>query len=358
MAPTTRSTKHPKWLSAADAFAPEKIRGKTWDRMRKDLNYEALAGPDDLPYEEEIPGVGRTFPRVYGAGVPDAATWARSFGSTAEAVDVLIALAERAQKEEKLGRRGVTDLLIVGISAFDYAGHNWGFSSQEALDIFLRVDAAILRLMKSIETDLGRNVLWALTSDHGTSPVPEAVRKLGIAAERVPLAEIKGRIDEALAKVSRGKGKPPELLHIDPPFVFLTKGESRVSRTALRRAAAEALATHPSFVEALAVEDAHRMTEPYRELFSRSLFSGREPDLIVRQRPFDLIDRAGRATGSSHGSPYTYDSHVPILMAGPGVTHIEDRSPFEIIRLVPTLAALLGMPPPPAALAPPLPVMR
>src|SRR5262249_24351337 len=96
--------------------------------------------------------------------------------------------------------------------------------------------------------------------------------------------------------------------------------------------------------------------EPYATVMRRSTYPGREPDVMMLQRPNDLILPSGES-GSDHSSPYTYDQHVPILIMGPGVRRAEDRNPYLMTRLAPTISALIAIPPPAAAYDEPLPLV-
>ena len=142
---------------------------------------------------------------------------------------------------------------------------------------------------------------------------------------------------------------------IDPPFVVLSKGEAKVDRLKLQRTAAAVLHAHPDIAEAYATKDLHQMKEPFRVMYERVVYPGREADVMIRNHPNDWIDPGGWTTGTGHGSPYNYDTHVPIIFAGPRVQSGHSQKAYSITRIAPTIAALLKMVPPAGALDAPLP---
>jgi bisphosphoglycerate-independent phosphoglycerate mutase (AlkP superfamily) len=49
----------------------------------------------------------------------------------------------------------------------------------------------------------------------------------------------------------------------------------------------------------------------------------------------------GSRQGTSHGSGYSYDTHVPILFYGNGIQKGKSSEPYYIRDIAPTLATLL-----------------
>lgn len=341
--------------SAADAF------GKTWNRLRNDLDYDAIAGKDDLPYEENVPGFGRTFPHVLGKGTdgPTSLLWRKRFPAAPHAMRALERMVIATLDNEKVGRQKNVDYLAIGISNLDYAGHHWGTSSHEVLDTLMRIDAMIGRIIDAIEKRVGEGrVLWVLTADHGATPTVEDSIRLGLNAGRVNPNEIKAAADGALAKRKKGM----RLLEIDTPRLFLSPYDDPAERTAAARDVAKALAKLPYIEEAYASADLKDWPAPYGPLFRRSYFPGRDGDVYYRIRPNWYPadwNAAGEIemSGTGHGSPYVYDSEVPIVLKGPGVRPGIDRRPYAMTRVAPTIAAVLGIQPPPAAHDAPLPAV-
>jgi predicted AlkP superfamily pyrophosphatase or phosphodiesterase len=355
--------KEASWIAEVDReMGPRAVFGKRWDRLRPDLDYEKLAGPDDDPHEADIKGLGRTFPRTLGQGLEGPTPpYLSTFGGTPAALDALFSLARHAARAEKLGKRGGVDLLSVGVSTLDYAGHWWGPESQEALDVFLRIDKAIGDLIDDLEREVGPgSILWVVTADHGVAPTPERSKAIGLRAERVDEKRIMQAVNDALSKLS--PKAPVTVEDLNMPRLYLKLGEHRQKERLLyARAAAEKLRTLPEVLDARAYADLDQLNAPYATAMKRSTHPGREPDVMILGRPLDLIlpfPPDGVGTGSDHSSPYLYDQAVPILIMGPGVRRGEDRTPYAMTRLAPTIAALLAIAPPTAAYDPPLPIIE
>jgi hypothetical protein len=350
----------PRWLSAVTLEKNARTaHGSKWTRLRTDVDYDALAGPDDDPTETKLAGVGNTFPRTVGEGLdPESAEWREAYLSTPAPLEAMFALADRAITEEQLGQRGHTDMLALGVSSLDYAGHYWGPRSHEALDILMRIDRHLGELIDRVERTIGAgSTLWVLTSDHGVALTPEEARAMGIRATRVDQRTIVAKLNESFDRASKTPAKTT-VLDLNVPRLYLKYGDPRADRLTQQRTAASILAASPGVVEAHAVADLASFAEPWRTLFERTLYPGRVPDVLVLQRAYDLFDWVGPhggGAGSGHGTPYLYDASVPVLFAGPGVPRTTDRHPVEMTRVAPTIAALLAIAPPAAAFAPPLP---
>ncbi len=352
----------PEWFNevamrhlAGDAFE------KTWDRVDPNLDYAKIVGADDLPYEEDVSGFGRTFPRVMGKGIagPTDALWKKRFMLAPQGLDAMVDLVVTALDKEQLGQDDIPDLLAISFSHLDYAGHYWGAHSQEAFDMLLRIDRQLGRVMDAVEASVGGGeVLWVLTADHGVTPTPEAIAPLGIPTGRLNPDEVRSIVDGVLGKRKGGM----RLVDLDTPRLFFSPNDDPAERLAASRAVAVALAAHPQIEEAYAAADLDRWPAPYGDCFRRSHYPGRGGDVLIRIAPHVYpadYDDAGKVVGlgTGHGSPYTYDSDVPLFLRGPGVAPGEDRRPYSMTRVAPTIAAVLGILPPAASTATPLPAV-
>ncbi|WP_286949514.1 MULTISPECIES: alkaline phosphatase family protein [Brevundimonas] len=255
---------------------------------------------------------------------------------------------------QQLGRRGVTDMLGVSLSATDRIGHSYGTQGPEMCEQMLRLDTALGVLMDKLSTIPGGAIV-VLTADHGGSDFPERS-----AVEGYPHA---GRVDRALQPRVNAALKARFGLDADPlissagGFVIVDKDRKSLPeplRSQVLTAAIELLNAEPQV--ALAVARDELLAEPapnsinpedlnVRERLRLSAVAGRSPDILRAWQPG--LTGQGRVGGaiSSHGSPWDYDRRVPIVFWWPGAEGQERFLPMRTIDIAPTLANLIGVQP-------------
>ncbi len=255
---------------------------------------------------------------------------------------------------QQLGRRGVTDMLGVSLSATDRIGHSYGTQGPEMCEQMLRLDTALGVLMDKLSTIPGGAIV-VLTADHGGSDFPERS-----AVEGYPHA---GRVDRALQPRVNAALKARFGLDADPVvssaggFVIVDKDRKSLReplRSQVLAAAIELLNAEPQV--ALAVARDELLAEPVpnainpedlnvRERLRLSAVAGRSPDILRAWQPG--LTGQGRVGGaiSSHGSPWDYDRRVPIVFWWPGAQGQERFLPMRTIDIAPTLANLIGVKP-------------
>lgn len=255
---------------------------------------------------------------------------------------------------QQLGRRGVTDMLGVSLSATDRIGHSYGTQGPEMCEQMLRLDTALGVLMDKLSTIPGGAIV-VLTADHGGSDFPERS-----AVEGYPHA---GRVDRALQPRVNAALKARFGLDADPVvssaggFVIVDKDRKSLPeplRSQVLAAAIELLNAEPQV--ALAVARDELLAEPVpnsinpedlnvRERLRLSAVAGRSPDILRAWQPG--LTGQGRVGGaiSSHGSPWDYDRRVPIVFWWPGAEGQERFLPMRTIDIAPTLANLIGVQP-------------
>ncbi|HAD85465.1 MAG TPA: phosphodiesterase [Brevundimonas sp.] len=255
---------------------------------------------------------------------------------------------------QQLGRRGVTDMLGVSLSATDRIGHSYGTQGPEMCEQMLRLDAALGVFLDKLSTIPGGAIV-VLTADHGGSDFPERS-----AVEGYPDA---GRVDRALQPRVNAALKARFGLDADPVvssaggFVIVDKDRKSLAeplRSQVLAAAIELLNGEPQV--ALAVARDELLAEPVpasdnpeelslRQRLRLSAVAGRSPDILRAWQPG--LTGAGRVGGaiSSHGSPWDYDRRVPIVFWWPGAQGQERFLPMRTIDIAPTLANLIGVKP-------------
>jgi predicted AlkP superfamily pyrophosphatase or phosphodiesterase len=253
--------------------------------------------------------------------------------------------AEAVIEKEGLGKSDATDFLFIGYSANDYAGHQWGPYSKEVLAMTVETDRTLAALLKFLDGRVGQGRYWlALSADHGVAPTLAQSRDPQLA--RLDAKNIDSKaLRAAIAAALTARWGAGEWL-ADAEEIFFNRStlqEKNVSLEDATRVAGEAAASIPGvlgYVSPSSAKASARTAEAYR----LSYFPGRSPDLHIVPEPFALVDEEGG--GTSHGTPYTYDTQVPLILYGaafaPG-DYYDRASPAD---LAPTLAAALKIHPP------------
>jgi hypothetical protein len=351
---------HP-WVAEFNRTRPaDRWFGRAWERFRPDLEYFFYSGPDDVIAEGKGFGQGRTFPHAMMAGKTKLSEdYYQALINSPYGNELLLELALRALDAEHLGCGEAPDLLAVSFSSNDLIGHCWGPDSQEVLDVTLRSDQVMKRLLDHLDAKVGKGrYVLALTADHGICPLPEVARSQGKDAGWVPADLLGSRAEAFLNKTFGQEGGKSRWLEAK------TSSWAYLNRALLRQRGLEA--THVE--EALAgwlrqqpgVLTAYTRSQLLKDLpaddtigarVRRSFHSERSGDVAVVLKPYHLFSFPF-VTGTTHGTPHPYDTHVPLLIYGPGVrpgVHPEGVTPGATATI---LAHALGIQAPARAQAP------
>jgi predicted AlkP superfamily pyrophosphatase or phosphodiesterase len=324
--------------------------GKTWSLS---LPRTAYLYDETATGARALDGWTTTFPHALrgkeGGAAPDAAfyeQWATSpFADT-----YLTKLAEAAIDSLGPGKSGATDFLGVSYSTVDYVGHAFGPRSWEIQDILVRLDKDLGELLAYLDKKLGPgNYVVALSADHGVAPIPVDMQKTGVDAGVLSLPILQERIEKALEPMNYAK---PVVARMAGNELYFSEGVyTRLKEDpAAMKAVLDAISAMPGVAAVYRAEDLGNGTTPIaqtRKAAVLSYFAGRSGDLYVLQKPYWLMDNSSegskRVTGTSHGTPYNYDQHVPVFFMGYGIQpgeYFESATPADI---APTLAALTGV---------------
>jgi|CXWL01.1.fsa_nt_gi predicted AlkP superfamily pyrophosphatase or phosphodiesterase len=337
----------PPWLDALNARdLPSVYAAKGWTKLLTEESvYTQFAGEDAVATEGDLKNI--TFPHGP-VGAPGSPAFHDGFRFTPFADSLTLDMALSAMTEHGLGVDETPDVLAVGFSATDYIGHAYGPESHEIMDQLLRLDLVIARLIDAVEARVGRDrAVFVLSADHGVMPLVESLQKRGIAAKRVIPAELRAAVTAALT--GRFPGKQDLVANAAASDLYLNL--DAIARHGLRRADVEKtigdalLATGVVAkiytASSFAGEAPSEAEDPYFDAVRRSYFGPRSPHVIARLKEYMYLTSSRGGTG--HGSPYDYDSHVPLVFMGGGIrpgTYAGDTGPEDI---APTLGALLGL---------------
>jgi|SRR5579884_693069 len=343
----------------------DRWRGTDWDRVAA-IDYDRWAGPDDAPGESKR--YGRTFPHrldgkpgVRGASYYDA-LYASPMGN-----DLLLDLALAAVDGEELGGRDVPDLLLVSFSSNDAVGHAYGPDSQEVLDCTLRTDRLLRRLFDELDRRVGPDrYVVVLSADHGVCPLPARAAAEGWEAGYVTEAELSRPAEAFLQdrfpgpaagtalEATDGKGKSymiNESFYLRPQWlrargVSQERAETELAAWARRRPQVAAAYTRTQLLRGVP-------TDHLGEAVRRSFHPEASGDVLLVLKPYHIVWE-GRE-GTTHGSPYPYDTHVPLLVYGPSVVPGVRWGPVSPEAASVILCRACGVPPPALASVPEAP---
>ena len=338
----------PTWVSAYDCFPyREKAIREGWTKGWPEDVYK-LAHEDSFPAEND--GVAITFPHVYDSASSVARTPSEWLLETPFSDEMLLDFARTLITSEELGRDSIPDLLCLSMSAIDYIGHSFGPFSHEVLDGLLRADAYLFKFFAALDSLVGvGEYTVVLSSDHGVMPLPEETSRDGVPAERIRRAEAKQHLEAAARQVADALGIAQPLIigQTNGLILDIKAGEMRGVRAPdLRKAVAEAIAKIDYVEDVLTYEDLSapgKDGDGYREMYRNSFHPDRTPDLVVQYKENVLV--IDSRYGTTHGTPYRYDTHVPLIFWGHGVADgvkpVKQR--VRTIDMAPTLAVLLGL---------------
>ncbi|MEY3667868.1 MAG: hypothetical protein RL572_1408 [Pseudomonadota bacterium] len=273
---------------------------------------------------------------------------------TALADELVLEFALLLMEQEDLGSDAATDLLSVSFSATDYLGHSHGIDVPQMRAMMLSVDEKIGRLIDAAQQRAGRNALLVvLTADHGVARRPEDNAADGLPGGRYEARDERRAVEEALDAAFGtgdyviGSGEMSMYLSRAPHAAAVADGATPpapVSRAAMEQVAAATLRQLPKVARVYTRTELEsplfggdRIDQRVRNGFN-ALGSG---DVIVVHEPGWM----NRPAGTTHGSPWAYDSHVPLIFWGPGSLVEPGRyhGVVAIHDIAATLATLLNI---------------
>ncbi len=343
----------PEWVAQFNARRNgSQHRGQTWELLREKALYDRVQGPDDAPGEEKSSGLPATMPKKVGgtADLPNADYYG-AFDRTPWANELVVDMAMHTLTTQQLGQDNIPDLLAVGFSQPDAAGHAYGPDSHEIMDTYLRLDSTLAKFFSFLDETVGAGRWVAvLTADHGIPPLPERVlaeRGPG-SAGRISGSQLDAHISSAL---DAAFGALPDPLvwalrdnagyHLQPKAL----AAKNLSAEQVGDVLAAALRRHPQLAAAYtrAQLTATGPLDEWGEMVRRGFFPARSPDVVFVEKPYFQV----RTQGTTHGTPHAYDTHVPLVWYGAGVPPGVQGEKVGVDDLAPTLAGLLGVQPAP-----------
>jgi hypothetical protein len=345
--------KYPHWVSSWNAQRKaESHAGKSWTLLNDASSY-VLGAQDDRPYEVDLKGYGRIFPHPFGEA--DNKLFATRILVSPVGDQLILDFSSALIEHEQLGKDDIPDYLSISFSSVDAVNHFFGPSSLENEDVVLQLDRTIEKLLAFIDSSIGlKHTLVVLAADHGMADMPEYMTELGFAAGRLDPDEI-----TALAnKAGEELGVDNIVRFFYRPYIYLDDEKIAAAKfdpVKVEQAIAGVL-TDTDGIE-LAVASSQLGTSagnPLLEQVRNNHHVSRSGDIYIIQQPYWFLFDKG-PVAAMHGSPWRYDTHVPIIFSGPGIPAKKVYRRVHPVDVAPTIAARLGMSPPASAQGSPLP---
>jgi predicted AlkP superfamily pyrophosphatase or phosphodiesterase len=267
--------------------------------------------------------------------------------------------AEAAIISEGLGNNSSTDFIAISFSSPDYIGHMFGINSIEIEDTYLRLDRELADFISFLDKKMGNNdYLLFLTADHGAANNFLFSEDYGIPAGRYPEKEM---ADSLKAHLNKLYGVGDYILYADAHSVYLNYGlieGKKMSIEEIGKQCINYLMNQNGVAVALASEELRKgnCKTGVAQLMQNGYNTKRSADIMIELAPGWLDWKY--STGTTHGSAYSYDTHVPIIFYGWKIPKGSSAYPVQIVDIAPTLSMLLNMENPSGCSGIPLPILR
>jgi predicted AlkP superfamily pyrophosphatase or phosphodiesterase len=279
---------------------------------------------------------------VLGTGsVPDVAS-RNAFRNTPYANEIITEFAKAMVERGGIGTDADPDLIAVSFSATDTVGHQYGTDSPEYEATLEALDHQLGDLLRTLDKKLGKDgYTLALTADHGSAPTPEKEITLGHKAGRLNSQTFIGNLE---ATVSRQLNvSKPLILSFQNSELYLDYASvTGVSQEVLDRTVTRAVEAQPGIARAYSKADiaaAGRSNDRLLKAVAEGYYPGRSGDIYVLVKPGYMF----AAVGTTHGTPYDYDAHVPLILFGAGVRPGKYEQHIRINDMAPTIGYFLGI---------------
>jgi predicted AlkP superfamily pyrophosphatase or phosphodiesterase len=336
----------PEWVKKFnDRKLPNQYLNLEWTPL---LPVDRLAsGPDDNPYEGKFRGKDKpVFPYKLAELRKTMGEYALLPG-TPWGNTLVAEFAKAAVTAEGLGKDTITDFLAISFSSPDLIGHMFGPNAAEVADTYLRLDKTLEDLFATLDKEVGKGAYTVfISSDHGVAEVPQRMVDLRVPAGYFRPALVQESLIAHLEKYFPGK-KIVELVTSDQVYINQQAFEGDPRATGVDFLVVSELITnfllttegiaqvYPSSV----LRQAAYGEEGLRGKVIRGYYPRRCGDIAFVLEPGWLA--WGGVTGSTHGSGYSYDTHVPVMFYGAGIRKGSSSRYHAITDIAPTLAVLM-----------------
>lgn len=334
----------PTWV---DEYNKRKTTSKylkeTWEPLLPIEAYQESTA-DDAPYERQFKGkTEAVFPydlkelsKTNGIGI----IRTTPYGNTLVADMALAAI-----DGEQLGQDQITDFLAISFSSTDYVGHAFGPNSVELQDTYLRLDKELKRLLSTLEEKFGDDYIVFLTSDHGVVEVPLLLEDRKMLGGYIYPKQSRPTVINAL---NEQYGEGVWIKSVSNYQYFLDHDLIRkrgIDLSEFRTFLKDFVLTFDEVANAYTADDLLRRsaTAPIKKRFENGFNQKMSGDVAISLLPGYLAEEGFGKEGTTHGTGYSYDTHVPIIFYGKNIKHGTSVKPVAITDIAPTLSMLLNI---------------
>lgn len=260
--------------------------------------------------------------------------------------------ARRAIENEGMGADNITDILAVSLSSPDYIGHQFGPNSIESEDGYLRLDRDLASFFSYLDVKVGKGQYTVfLTADHAVAHVPGFLQ-----AHKIPAATLASATSDLQKALEQKFGIKNIILDAANYQIYLNNkaiDSADIDMDDIKEFIIQRLMEIDGVLYAFdnaEISEANLPTE-VKEMFLKGYNAKRGGDIQVILKPGYLY---GGKTGTTHGSWYPYDSHIPLVWMGWGIKKGRSTNQYYMTDIAPTLAALLRIQMPNGAIGKPI----
>lgn len=333
----------PKWVSEFNAINNASFYWKDWNLLLPIERYSRSL--DDSPYERNLSGKSSpVFPYTKEQLQPGGYA---QYVATPFANTQLTDFALQAIQSEKLGGRGTTDLLCISYSSTDIAGHDFGPYSLEIEDMYVRLNLELERLFEALDQGIGKeNYVVFLTADHAVVPVPQQ-----LVDAKLPGGYF--QVDSLISALKlQWKSKYGASLIDKTKNLNLYFNRDKIAALGLdlktlQEEAAQWLRQNPMVrTTVCAYElDEGKQQGNWEQMIANGYTKERSGDVLFMLKPGLISDSEEEDAhrGTTHGTAYNYDTHVPLLWYGHGIKHRNVYRPIAITDIAASLVYFLEL---------------
>ncbi len=331
----------PEWVSLFNQKKyADKYLSQAWNTLLPISSY-VESSDDNSKYENPYKGEKTpTFPHDLAAiKVNDGELIRRTpFGNS-----ILKDFAISCINAEKLGKGNFPDFLSISFSSTDYIGHQFGPSSIELEDTYLRLDQDISELLSFLDSYIGQNnILFFLTADHGGVYSGTQLDSAKLSNGNTDFKSIKSQLEQALEN-KYGKKESDWIASISNYQVFLNHAlliSNNIPYSEFENFIVQYIEKLPGIARCYTEAEMRIPQNGLAANIQRGFYPKRSGDIIILTEPYygELFSK-----GAMHSTTYTYDTHVPIILFGGAIPSGESYNYLEITDIAPTICNILGI---------------